>query len=332
MSTTLTEGVTTPESAAAALAAAVAADQGREAPGVPGPGAAPGTADAQPPANQPTPPADTPSEDDAGAAEEPQAPESLIRSADIDLSGLTPDAKAWLEAREREMQGIMTQRTQEAAEIRKQFEDLGDPAEAREALAFYQGIRTDPNYAAQVYDFLTTNLMAAGYTPAQAAAAALNQMEEPAVQEPAAPLGLPEGGDDVDEALARRLAEIDQRTQQLDARFNEAEQREMQARMVNEILRQDNAIRQAHPDYTDEHLDMIYALAESTQGNLFAAEKMFSEFREAEIQRYISSKETADDPAPPATPPAQLIEAPRTLDQAHAAALERLRTELAASG
>lgn len=330
MSTTLTEGVTTPESAAAALAAAVAADQGREAPGVPGPGAAPGTADAQPPANQPTPPADTPSEDDAGAAEEPQAPESLIRSADIDLSGLTPDAKAWLEAREREMQGIMTQRTQEAAEIRKQFEDLGDPAEAREALAFYQGIRTDPNYAAQVYDFLTTNLMAAGYTPAQAAAAALNSMEEPTVETPADPV-LPEGGDDVDEALARRLAEIDQRTRQLDARFNEAEQREQQARMVNEILRQDNAIRQAHPDYTDEHLDMIYALAESTEGNLFEAEKMFSQFREAEIQRYISSKETSDDPAPPATPPASILETPRTLDQAHAAALERLRTELGAS-
>lgn len=325
----LSEGAPTPESAAAALAAAVAADQGREAPGVPGPGAAPGTADAQPPANQPTPPADTPSEDDAGAAPAAdEQPESLIRSADIDLSGLTPDARAWLEAREREMQGVMTQRTQEAAEIRKQFEDLGDPNEAREALAFYQGIRTDPNYAAQVYDFLTTNLMAAGYSPAQAAAAALNQMDAPVEETPADPV-LPEGGDDVDEALARRLAEIDQRTRQLDARFNEAEQREQQARMVNEILRQDNAIRQAHPDYTDEHLDMIYALAESTEGNLFAAEQMFSQFREAEIQRYISSKETADDPAPPATPPATLLETPKTLDQAHAAALERLRTELA---
>lgn len=323
------EGAPTPEAAAAALAAAVSADQGREAPGVPGPGAAPGTAEVTPPANQPDPPAATPSEDDAGATPvADEAPESLIRSADIDLSGLTPDAKAWLEAREREMQGVMTQRTQEAAEIRKQFEDLGDPTEAREALAFYQGIRTDPNYAAQVYDFLTTNLMAAGYSPAQAAAAALTQMDDPVEEIPETP-ALPEGGDDVDEALARRLTEIDRRTQQLDARFTEAEQREQHARMVNEILRQDNAIRQAHPDYTDEHVDMIYALAESTEGNLFAAEQMFSKFREAEIQRYISSKETADDPAPPATPPAAILETPRTLDQAHTAALERLRTELA---
>src|SRR4051812_17548794 len=129
------------EAAAEALAAAVQQDGGAPAPGVAGPGSAPATPEAHVPpvANQPDAAAP---QVDAGT---PDESDSLLRSADIDLSGLTPDQRAWLDAREREMQGVMTKRTQEAAEIKALYEDL-DPAKAREALAFYEGVRTDPNY------------------------------------------------------------------------------------------------------------------------------------------------------------------------------------------
>lgn len=312
----------TAEAAAEALAAAVRQDGGTDAPGLAGAGAAPPTAEAHvPPVNQPDA---APQVDEGTPADD--TVDSLIRSADIDLSGVTPDQKAWLEAREKEMQAVMTKRTQEAADLAKQFEDL-DPTAAREAIAFYDGVRTDPNYAAEVYDFLTTNLMAAGYSPAQAAAAA---MAATASEEPAETLA-PAFEDDPDEAVKFRLEQLDKRQKEIDGRFDALDAREKEAVLVNEILRQDNAIRDAK-GYTDEQMDYIYSLAESTGGNLFKAEEVFAGLRDGAVRDYLASKETVDDPAPPAHAPAVVPTHFANLDAAHAAALEKLRTELAQAG
>lgn len=320
MSDTLSEGgITSPEAAAAALSAAVLADGGAAATGDPGPGAAPATQPA--PENQPP----AAPQVDAGTTEES---DSLLRSADIDLSGVTPEQRLWLEAREKEMQAVMTKRTQEASDIAKQFEGIDDPATAREALAFYEGVRTDPNYAAEVYDFLTANLMAAGYSPAKAAAAALNAVET--VEEPATTLA-PAFEDDPDAAVAYRLEQLDKRQQEIDQRFDAMNAREREQVLINEILKQDNAIRDAK-GYTDEQMEYVYAFAESTQGDLFKAEELYSKLQEDAVRSYVAKKETTDDPAPPASAPATVPTHFPNLDAAHVAALERLRTELAQGG
>lgn len=319
MSDTLSEGgITSPEAAAAALSAAVLADGGASATGDPGPGAAPAApvVENQPPAAPQV---------DAGTTDES---DSLLRSADIDLSGVTPEQRAWLDAREREMQAVMTKRTQEAADIAKQFEGISDPAAAREALAFYEGVRTDPNYAAEVYDFLTANLMAAGYSPAKAAAEALNAVAS--VEEPAATLA-PSFEDDPDEAVKYRLEQLDKRQQEIDQRFDALNAREREQVLINEILKQDNAIREAK-GYTDEQMEYVYAFAESTQGDLFKAEELYSKLQEDAVRSYVARKETTDDPAPPASAPATAPVHFPNLDAAHVAALERLRTELAQDG
>lgn len=314
MSATLTEGVPTPEELANSLAAAVAEDQGV----TPAPAPEPAKQEEAVPAPEETPAEGTTSEDD-----------SLLSAAEINLDGLTPDAQEWLRAREREMQSVMTKRTQEAAEIRKQYEGLGDPEELRSALGFYRGIQTDPNYAAEVYDFLTQNLTAAGYSPAQAAAKALEAMsgveETPTAPAPAA------FGDDPDEAINQRLAQLDERQRQIDARMSAMDAREQEALLVNRILQQDNALRQANPDLTDDNMDYIYQLAEATGGDLFKAHETFSALREDAIRGYLASKDTVDAPAPPAAPPAAIVETPKTLDEGYRMGLERLRQELAAN-
>lgn len=324
MSATLTEG-TSPQEVAAALAAAVTADAGGDTP------AAPVTPDpapvVTPEANQPA--ADTSITPEAEGTPEAPADDSLIRAADINLDGLTDDAKAWLTAREREMQAVMTKRTQEAAETIKQYEGLESPDEARAALAFYKGIQTDPNYAAEVYDFLTQNLTAAGYSPAQAAAKALQAMAGEETPEAPAPAAF---GDDPDEAITQRLAQLDEQQSKISARIAAAEAREQEALLVNRILQQDSAIRQANPALTDENMDYIYQLAEATQGDLFKAHETFNALREDAIRSYVASKELVDAPAPPATPPASIRETPKTLDEGYRMGLERLRQELAANG
>jgi hypothetical protein len=228
------------------------------------------------------------------------------------------------------MQAVMTKRTQEAADIRRTYEGLGEPDDLRAALGFYKGIQEDPNYAAQVYDFLTGSLMAAGYSPAQAAAKAMNSIndlqETPQAPAPAA------FGDDPDEAINQRLAALDQRQAQIDARLAESDRAAREAAEVNRILQQDNALRQANPALTDGEMDYIYQLAESTGGDLFAAHKTYADIHETAVQSYITRKDSVESPAaPPAAAPAELRHAPRTLDEGYAMGLERLRNVLAAS-
>lgn len=329
MSATLTEDAS-PQDVAAALAAAVTADAD-PTPVAPVAPVVPDPVTPDPAANQPV--ADTPATPEVPGTPTPDAPaaddDSLLRAADINLDGLTDDAKAWLTAREREMQSVMTKRTQEAAATLKQYEGLDSPDEARAALAFYKGIQTDPNYAAEVYDFLTQNLTAAGYSPAQAAAKALETMgAEPETPSAPAPAAF---GDDPDEAINQRLAQLDESQRRIDARIAAAENREQEALLVNKILQQDSAIRQANPTLTDEQMDYVYQLAEATGGDLFKAHETFSTLREDAIRSYVAQKETVDSPAPPATPPASIVQTPKTLDEGYRMGLERLRQELAAN-
>lgn len=324
MSATLTEG-NSPQEVAAALAAAVTADAAGNAPATP---VAPDTAPEAPAASEPVAPA-TPAAPEETAPAGTTDEDSLLKAADINLDGLTDDARAWLTAREREMQAVMTKRTQEAAETLKQYEGLESPDEARAALAFYKGIQTDPNYAAEVYDFLTQNLTAAGYSPAQAAAKALETMgAEPETPSAPAPAAF---GDDPDEAINQRLAQLDESQRRIDARIAAAEAREQEALLVNRILQQDSAIRQANPSLTDENMDYIYQLAEATGGDLFKAHETYSALRDDAIRAYVASKETVDAPAPPAAPPASIMTTPKTLDEGYRMGLERLRQELAAN-
>ena len=323
MSVVAPESTPSAQEMAASLAAAVQADQGGDTV-TPAP-------DPAPAANQDQQPTPTPEVDQ----QQPGTPssaddDSLLAAANIDLNGLSPDAQAWLQAREREMQAVMTKRTQEAAEIRKQYEGFGDPEEVRAALGFYQGLRTDPNYAAEVYDFLTQNLTAAGYTPAQAAAKALEAMQNGG-EEPATAPAPAAFGDDPDEAIQQRLAQLDQKMALFDQRQAEADRAAREAAEVNRILQQDNALRQANPQITENEMDYVYQLAESTGGDLFAAFDAYSKINESAVQSYLARKDAVTTPPPPpAAAPAELRQTPRTLDEGYAMGLERLRNVLAA--
>jgi len=148
------------DQAAEALAAAVNAPDGAPEP-------TPAAQDSQPETNQPVVEPSTTEFVRGEIPESPQEQESLLASKDIDLTGLSDDQREWLQAREREMQAVMTQRTQEATEARRQ---------AEEATQFINELNTNPFFAQQVVQNLSAQLEAAGFTPAQAAADAQRQV------------------------------------------------------------------------------------------------------------------------------------------------------------
>ena len=100
--------------------------------------------------------------------------------------------------------------------------------------------------------------------------------------------------------------------------------------LVGELTRQENAIRQVRPDYTDADLDAIYELSSFHNGNLIEAQHRYEAIVGNRLERYFASKQSAaQDPSvqPPAG--AGVIstqeDTPETLEEAAEWAVEHLR-------
>jgi uncharacterized protein (DUF3084 family) len=242
-------------------------------------------------------------------------PEFLPR-ADLDslLEGVAdPTARERIETAYRSMNGDYTRKTQELAEQRKAFEGL-DPHAAREAYEFVSALQSDRDFALQVHKELSGALESAGLTPVQAQAEATRQI-----------VSATESELDPSDPVVRELNELKQWRQQQDM--------ELQRRdMIREIERQDSAIRRSNPSYADEDMEVIYKLAASTSGDLFAAQEYF----EKEKSRIVNSYQASKASVPTGTAPVSgsvNSETPLRLtnmEDAHKAAVDRLQQILGA--
>ena len=99
-------------------------------------------------ANQPTQPDNT--QGDQGTTQE----QSFLDSRNIDLSQLDENSRNFLQAREREMQAAFTRKTQELAAQR---------AEAEQAMQFLNELNSNPEFAYQVQQRLSSELDQLGF-------------------------------------------------------------------------------------------------------------------------------------------------------------------------
>jgi hypothetical protein len=279
-------------------------------------GATPPPAAAPEPAAAPAPPASEPVTPPAPAevtppAESDQDAEGLKAM----LATLPPEARAYLESREKAQQADYTKKTQALAEQRKATED---------DLAFLDRIRTDPYAALEFHEELTAALTAAGMTPAQAAAVAAESV--------AAPTPPVDANLDPDDPVAAGLAKLKSEWETFQAAQSAAaEQAEIDA-LAGTLQRQEMAIRQNNPTYKDTDIDRIYALAFAPQyeGSLEKAQEAYEATRQEFISAFIEQKQVAErQTEPPAGAPAQVPRHFETLDAAHVAANEYLRNALA---
>lgn len=205
-------------------------------------------------------------------------------SRDIDISGLPQEARDWLSAREREMQAVMTQRTQEAAEVRRQ---------AEQSMAFLNELSTNPYFQQQVVSELSGALQAQGFSPAQANAEAGRQVGQaiqsgqPGVQQPDA-----FGGEDFDDdPYLREIQGLKATQDQLVQYLATQEQRQQAERLDAHYDRQLAAIQSANPNWGDDDLKRVISLGYST-GDLLTAAEEYNRMQEAVIEAYTQSKST----------------------------------------
>lgn len=221
----------------------------------------------------------------------PPAPVVEQASKDIDISSLPEEAQLFIRARERELQGDYTRKTQEVAEQRR---------EAEQAMQFLQALNTDPNFAMSVLSQLQGNLAAAGFDF--------------------------DGGDEYfggDEGPDPYQAEI----ARLEANQNAIQEMLYEQQLSASLDFQLARIAQDHPDWTDQDQQAIIDLGFATGGDLMAAAEQYAGIRDNVILSYLNSKGSVNAPSNvPATgsgvtPPSQ----PKTEEELRAAALAQIR-------
>lgn len=211
-----------------------------------------------------------------------------------------------------------TRKTQEIAAERKRFDEIGGFETAQEAVEFATQLQTDPDYAFEVYQGLSTALEQAGYTPEEASNEAVRQVQQAAEPQWDETEGEWDEGSDIT-PLQGQIEALTQWAEQLE------EERDME-RHAFDLQRQEAVILKSNPNYEEQDIEDIYALAWQTGGDLLEAEERFRSMRDRFVGSYASEKASVPTgiTPPQASAPAQVPEAIPTLDEAHEAAVLRL--------
>jgi len=228
--------------------------------------------------------------------ESPPAPTEPA-SKEIDISGLPEEAQIFLRAREREMQGDYTRKTQEIAAQR---------AEAEQAMQFLSQLNSDPEFANQVLNHLQSNLAAAGYQVAPEQVEYVDEYGQPAEPDP----------------YQQEIADIQQWRAQMENDWKEAN-------LSAGLDRQLATIQAQHTDWTEEDLQDVIDLGFATNGDLIRAAEIFQAQSDRHLSRYLEKKGSVNTPAPLPSSPAQPVPfQPKSDQELRDAAMERIRSDL----
>lgn len=257
--------------------------------------------------------------------------DTIIPRADLDalLNGVDdPVARERIETAYKSFQGGFTQKAQQLAEQRKQLESLGPLDAVQEALALREALQ-DPRQWQSLHSELTAGLQAMGIPLAQAQAQATAAIEEATEPE------LPDLSALEDPELSPFKSHIEKLHEELNsiksdwAKAREEEQlRQVQTAMIGELQRQENAIREDHPDLKDDDITSVWEMSAFYDGNLLQAHQALESYAQRRFEAYLAKKESVSQTTPAletANTVTESPKAPASLDDAHAAALERLR-------
>lgn len=205
------------------------------------------------------------------------------------------------------MQADYTRKTQEVAEIRRQaeaFSEVGvDPNDALVAVQFLQRLQGDPNFASQFARDLQEELeQGTGYE---------NTYEDNAPDNV--------GYENIPDALAYEIAELQQFKEEymMQQQYNET---------LAELEAQEQHIRVANPHWSDDDLEAVYSLAYATDGDLIEAANQYNTIQQRLLGNYLQAKQAPAGATPmPSGPSTTPGESFKNLDDAHKAALERIR-------
>jgi len=246
----------------------------------------------------------------------------------FDGTPINPDElPAELQPLAKQLQAAFTQKTQEVAEQRRQFEALGAIDDVQQAIELASRINDPANWL-QLHQELSQAMQQYGIAPVPPAPGV-----EPVAPETAAPALDLSGIEDPElapfvQALQATQAELQQlKSERQQEQANAAAEFQRQA-FLGELQRQENAIRGAHPDWGDDKIEAVYEMSSFYGGNLAQAATRLESLLHAERELYLAQKSGALQEtgaiAPPRAAGAQThrVNEPETIRDAEAEALE----------
>lgn len=208
----------------------------------------------------------------------------------------------------RSMQADYTRKTQEIAELRRNYSSFSeagiDPDVALQAVGFLQELDTNPQFALQVADQIRQT------------------MGTPDVSQPSEVMS-PEIDNNSYEGLPPQLAA---ELEEMRAFREEMVASQAQQETLAELEAMESTIRTTNPTYTDDDIETIYSLAYATDGDLMAAQEQYHIIQQRLLGSYLQAKSvphgaTAAPNAPSSVPNRSF----GSLDEAHKAAMEFAR-------
>lgn len=205
------------------------------------------------------------------------------------------------------MQADYTRKTQEIAEMRRDYEAFSeagvDTNMALQAIGFLQALDTDPEFAMQVAAQIQQNAGAPNIqAPVEVDTQSVNNGYE----------GLP----------PELMSEIESMRQFREEMAYQQQQHEI----LQELEAAENTIKVANPDYTDADMEAIYSLAYSTDGDLMAAQQQYHQIQQNLLSNYLQAKSVPHGATPAPNGPSSIPGRDfGSLDEAHKAAMEAIR-------
>ena len=246
-------------------------------------------------------------------------PESPIEVGEV-LGGDNPDVESFtgfdpttlpedMQAVYRSMQADYTRKTQDIADIRRNFESFSeqgvDPNEALEAVSLWQRMNTDADFASQVSHQIQARLEELGYN------------NDPVIDD--TPIDNNNSYDNLPPEVASELAQMRE--------FRESFMQEQEhQQVVQELEAAEQTIRTTNPQYNDNDIEAIYSLAYSTDGDLLAAQAAYHNIQQNMLSGYLQQKTVPHGATPTSNSPSSIPAKEFTsLDDAHKAAMELVR-------
>lgn len=261
-----------------------------------------------------------------------QAAASTDTETDTDFTAVDPSTLApELQAIYKNLQADYTRKTQQLSEQRKAFEGLGPMEEIQQAIELRQTL-SDPSNWPALHKELSDNLQRMGFSVADANAIAAKEVTTQA--EDAKPTyDLSALGDDPELAPLKEFVEnLQNQVKEIQAGFatsqEQAKQEQLKLQIVGELTRQENVIRESHPDYGQEDIDYIYEISSYHDGNLLTAQQRYEGMLQHRLERYLEGKQGAAAHGSTIPGGATSVSKPQekfdSLDTAHAAAMKAL--------
>lgn len=201
---------------------------------------------------------------------------------DVDPESLTPEMRTIFDG----MQKSYTTKSQELADIRKQYDTLGPVDQVKSAVEFAQSLQ-DPNNLVQLHTELSDYLQTMGYSKADSDAAAGSALTE----QPA------DGSFNDFESDLTPAADpkIEQQLHELQSFKEQYEQEKLQADIEAALSRQESVIRNTNPTYTDDDIQTVYQLSYAFGGDLMAAQKSYETERQRILANYAAVKSSVTE-------------------------------------